>query len=255
MLYRSLRALPLLLASLAPAACVVDLGDLDHLGVCGGHRDDLRSEQFTFDEPVTAVIVDGGTADVRVRAHEGAGAVVDASWSDDHRPQMRVDDGVLHVSPTCGSGCCYAELSLAIPTAATLEVDLGTGDVAVADLSGAVDLDVGTGDLSLDRLAGALGLHTGTGSIEGHGLLAADAWVDVGTGDVSLTWDGAASLAAVTIDVGTGSVDLRVPEGAYDLRLSAGVGDVSVAELQDREDASGRIDVDVGTGDVDVRGF
>jgi Putative adhesin len=258
MLYRRLRA-PLLLAALAtlaPAACVIDLDDLPHLGACRG--DEQRSERHTIDEPITAVIVDAGVGDVRVQAHAQEGAVVDIAQRGDRDPpnaRIHVDDGVMHVSTHCDSGCCVAELSLTIPTAATLEVELGVGSVAVTGLTGAVDLDVGTGDITLDRLAGPLGLHVGTGDIEGHDLSGADAWAESGTGDVSLAYDPAAPLEAVVIEVGVGDVDLRVPEGAYDLRLATGVGDVSAAGLGDQDGADRRIDVAVGTGDIAAHGL
>jgi hypothetical protein len=256
MTYPRFRALPLVLAALVFPACVIELDDLDHLGGCRGG--DPRSERYTVDGPITMVIVEGGVGDVRVRAHAEEGMVVEAALlggRDQPEPRIHVEDGVAHVSVTCGSGCCAADLSLAIPTAARLEVELGVGDVAVTSLAGAVEVDVGTGDITLDQLAGGLGLHTGTGEIQGHGLLGADAWAEVGTGEVTLAYDSAAPLQAVSVEVGVGSVDLRVPGGSYDLRLSAGVGDVSVADLQDQGEAGRRIDVDVGTGDIDVRGL
>jgi hypothetical protein len=262
MTYPRFRALPLVLAALVLPACVIDLDQLDQLGHHGGCRGgDARSERYTIDEPITTVIVDGGVADLSVRAHDQAdqeGVVIDATLlggRDQPEPRIHVDGGVLYVSTTCDVGCCAAELSLAIPAAATLEVELGVGDVTVAGLAGTVEIDVGTGDIALERLAGALGLHTGTGEIQGHGLLGTDAWVDVGTGEVSLAYDSAAPLQAVSVEVGVGDVDLRVPEGGYDLRLSAGVGDVSVADLQDQGETGRGIDVDVGTGDIDVRGL
>jgi hypothetical protein len=257
MTYLRLRTLPLVLAALlAPAACVIELDDHDHHGGCRGG--DPRTERYTIDEPITAVIVDAGVTDVKVRAHAQEGVIVDATLLGDDRgpePRLRVADGVLHVSTTCDSGCCAAELSLAIPTAATLELELGVGDVTVAGLAGAVELDVGTGNVALDQLAGGLGLHIGTGELHGQGLLGADAWVDVDTGNVSLAYESAAPLEAISVEVGVGDVGLRVPEGAYDLRLSAGVGDASVSDVQDRDQASRRIDVDVGIGTIDVRGL
>jgi hypothetical protein len=259
MTYPRLRTLPLVLAALlAPAACVIELDGhhYDHHGGCRGG--DPRTERYTIDEPITAVIVDAGVTEVKVRAHAQEGVIVDAALLGDDRgpePQLRVEGGVLHVSTTCDSGCCADELSLAIPTAATFELELGVGDVTVAGLAGAVELDVGTGNVDLEQLAGGLSLHIGTGEIHGRGLLGADAWVEVDVGNVSLAYELAASLESILVEVGVGDVGLRVPEGDYDLRLFAGVGDASVSDVQDRDEASRHIHVDVGVGNIDVRGL
>lgn len=255
MTYFRFRALPLVLATLVLPACVIELDDLDHGRRC--RAGDLRSERYTIDEPITAVVVEGGVGDVRVRAHAEEGVVVDAAVIGDRgepAPRLHVADGVLHVSTTCDSGCCETDLSLSIPASARLEVELGVGDVTVTGLVGAVAVDVGTGGIVLDQLAGGLDLHTGTGEIQGHGLLGPDAWVEVGTGEVLLDYDATAPLAAVSVEVGVGEVDLRVPAGAYDLRLATGVGETSVENLLDQTDAGRRIDVDVGVGNIELRG-
>lgn len=255
---RLLSVLPLLLGALSLPACVIELdGDIrDHLGGhCQGNAPHV--ERFTIDEPITAIVVDGGVGNVTVHAHAQEDVVIEASLfgeRGDAEPRLDVRDGVLHVDVECdGIGCCGADLDLAVPTAVTLEVDLGVGDVVVAGLAGAVDVDVGTGDIEVVELAAGLGLHTGTGTIEGRGLRSTSAWLDVGTGDVSLSYDPAAELDALAVDVGVGAVTLRIPEGSYDLRLETGVGDASIsAGLGDQAGASGRIEVDVGTGDIHV---
>lgn len=258
MTYARLCILPLLLTALAPA-CVIELDALEDLGALGRcHRGDPKIEHYTIDEPIRAVVVDGGVGDLHVHGHAEAGVVIDAALfgsREQPEPHLRVDDGVLYVTTQCDTGCCEADLTLAIPSAASLEIDHGVGNVTVTELEGTVDVDLGTGDIQLDELAGALGLGTGTGRIQGHGLRGASAWADVGTGDVTLIYDPAAAPAAIGVDVGVGAVDLRVPEGAYDLQLSTGVGDVSVSNLHDDRDAGRRIAVDVGTGEIEVRGL
>lgn len=251
MLPSRIRALPLLLTTLAPIACTIDFGDL---GACRG--DGPRSERHELAAPVTAVIVDVGAADVVVRTHDQDGAQVDATWYQDRPgPRVEVTDGVLRVTYACTTGCCATDLALTVPAAASLTVDVGTGDVAVADLAGAVDLDLGTGDMTLERLAGAMVLNSGTGTIQGWDLRSAEARVDLGTGDVMLGYAPAAAPDRVTVEIGTGDVGLRLPDAGYDLQLSTGRGDITVSGVRDDAGQARLVAVDVGTGDIDVRGL
>lgn len=257
-------ALPLALSTLCVPACIIEL-DGDLAETIEAHIDascvggDARSEQFTIEEPIHAVVVDGGVGDITVRSHAEPGVRGEAELfadSGDAEPLLRVEDGVLHVSIDCsGRGCCGADLSLAIPADASLEIGHGVGDVDVADLTGLVAIDVGTGDIELDNLGGTLGLNTGTGSIEGHDLRGSEVVADVGTGDITLRYEDDAPLSVVHIDLGVGAVELSVPGGGYALNLDRGVGDVDVSGVEDRGDSGRRIDVDVGTGDIDIRGL
>ncbi|MCB9715965.1 MAG: DUF4097 family beta strand repeat protein [Myxococcales bacterium] len=252
-----------LAAAMLLPGCVIELdGDLgaeirDELdGACWGSSSS-SSERIVVGEAVTAVVVDGGVGDVRVRTHGEAGAIVSAELFGDGgqvRPRVELDGSVLHVGVHCGrADCCAADLDLTIPAAASLEVELGVGDVSVQDLAGSAMVDLGTGDIELHRLEGGLDLHTGTGSIDGEGLLGAEAWVDVGTGDAELQWSSSATIESIDVEVGVGSVELEVPEGGYDLRLDTGVGDIDTDGI--RGDAAGAtITVDVGTGDIDLVG-
>ncbi|MEM9457012.1 MAG: DUF4097 family beta strand repeat-containing protein [Myxococcota bacterium] len=246
------RRLPLLVAFLLPA-CVIDLdGDLLD-GACIDA--DPRTETVTIDEPIHAVVIDNGTGDINVRAHDDPGARVDAKFYGDgpDGSWLRVEDGVLHVVVDC-EGCCGADLTLTVPAAAELDVELGTGDVEVSDRSGSVDVDLGTGDIELERVAGALVLSVGTGDIEGEELAGPAATAELGTGDISLDFDPAAPPQTVAIEAGTASVDLHLPNGTYDLDLQTDTGEISTDDLHHEAGADRRIAVSVGTGTIDVRG-
>lgn len=252
MTFRCIRPLPLLVAFLLPA-CVIDLdGDLLD-GACLDANP--RTETVTIDEPIHAVVIDNGTGDVTVRPHDDPGARVDAKFYGDgpDGSWLRVEDGVLHVVVDC-KGCCGADLALTVPAAAELDIELGTGDVEVSDRSGSVDVDLGTGDIELERVGGALVLSVGTGDIEGEELAGPAASAELGTGDISLDFEPQAPLETVAIEIGTGSVELQVPDGAYDLDLQTGTGEVSTDDLRHEAGADRRIAVSVGTGTIDVRG-
>lgn len=259
----NLRDLCLLSIAVLPtlaSGCVIELdGDLrDHIGRgCFGQASGTH-ERIVVDEPFSTVVVDGGVGDIRIHTQRDAGAVVNADlYGDDGGPKARVhvSGGVLHVEVECGSlDCCGADLDIAVPAEVDVEVGLGVGDLDVLGIAGLVTLDVGVGDIGLEHVSGGLDVHAGTGDIDGRGLRSADAWIEAGTGDVSLEWAADADPNAIAVELGVGAVELAVPHGSYDLRLEAGVGDIDVDDLRDEGGASKRISVEVGTGDIEISG-
>jgi DUF4097 and DUF4098 domain-containing protein YvlB len=152
-----------------------------------------------------------------------------------------------------GSARLDACLTTEIPL--RLDTTTGTGDLEL-DLSGiqlrGLDLASGTGDIAVDA---------GDGSIAQTAMT-----VNVGTGDVQLdgkrsSWTGKNSLS---VDAGTGDVTLYLPRNiGIRLEVDNGTGDVRVVGLQQDDDGwtnelaatatdSLDIQIDVGTGDVAV---
>ncbi len=165
---------------------------------------------YRLNVPVGDVAVTSGApvgieATLRFRGSEAPtlqaseeGASVDHEWTCDRR--------------------CEVDLAITLPTEtlSVLTIDLGTGDVEVADLvADEVTASVGTGRLEI-------GLEE--------------------------------RPEAVTADVGTGDIRVVVPPGAYALDLASGLGPVDVdSEIRDDDGADASISAMTGVGSVRVQ--
>ena len=159
--------------------------------------------------------------------------------------------------------------------------DTGSGDVEVKGHEGSLVADTGSGDVLVENVTGGeLDFDTGSGDVTGSGIRGTSLRADTGSGDVELqdvsvdrinadtgsgnvTLDLAAEASDILVDVGSGDVKIRLPDGfGAKIDVDTGSGDiksdlpVQVTEIEDDVlrgtigDGSGRISVDTGSGDV-----
>ena len=161
--------------------------------------------------------------------------------------------------------------------------DTGSGDVEVVDHAGGLVCDTGSGDVRIDSVqggeltfdtgsgnvtGGSIGANrliadTGSGDVELRGLRVDRLTADTGSGDVDL--DFVVSPADVLIDVGSGDVRIRVPDGfGASVEVDTGSGGINtglpiqVLEIDEDRlrgtigDGSGRLRIDTGSGDVRI---
>jgi len=161
--------------------------------------------------------------------------------------------------------------------------DTGSGDVEVIDHEGGLVCDTGSGDVRIENVQGGeLTFDTGSGDVTGGSiradLLIADTGsgdvelarlradrvtADTGSGDVDLAFD--ISPSDVLVDVGSGDVRIRVPEGfGASVEVDTGSGGIhtglpiQVLEIDEDRlrgtigDGSGRLRIDTGSGDVRI---
>lgn len=138
----------------------------------------------------------------------------------------------------------------------TLVLDYGCllcgGDVTVAVPDGvAVDAELLAGDLSLVDLGGSVVADVRAGAIEGRGLTCFTS-LSAGSGAIELAYED--TLVYVEATASTGSIDVEVPEGAYDMALSAGTGVVETFGVVHDEAARGVLDLRANMGSVEVFG-
>jgi len=146
-----------------------------------------------------------------------------------------------------------------------LVCDTGSGDVRIEDVvGGELTFDTGSGNVTGARLrAERLLADTGSGDVELTGVQAARITADTGSGDVHL--DLVSSPADVLVDVGSGDVRIRVPDGfGATVEVDTGSGGIHTdVPIQVREidddllrgaigDGSGRLRIDTGSGDVRI---
>ncbi len=230
----------------------------------------------------------GGGDRVRVR---GSGSGLEA-WADlvlevpaDRRTEVYLAVGRAEARGVRGDlriDTGSGEVSVADVTG-SLEVDTGSGSVVVEGVRGDVLVDTGSGrvnasslvgeDVELDTGSGAvvvrgvqarrLRVDTGSGEIRATGVRGQDVEMDTGSGaiEVELLED----IETFTVDTGSGSVTLRVPDGfGAEIELDTGSGRIDVGlpmELRSARrdhvqgrigDGSGRLTVDTGSGSIRI---
>lgn len=133
------------------------------------------------------------------------------------------------------------DLDVSLPSGLDLDVDDGSGDLAIRGIDGRLDLEDGSGDIVLERIAGAVAIEDGSGSMMISGVKG-DMDIDDGSGDIELKDAG----GAVAIEDGSGSIDLRnaagpvsVDDGSGDIVIDGVEKDVTIEEA--------------GSGDLEIR--
>lgn len=158
------------------------------------------------------------------------------------------------------SSYAYYDLKLRVPADLAIELRLGSGNAFVNRVA-SLDADVGSGDLEARDVAGAFAVAIGSGDVvaESVGTLRVPS---VGSGDLTVrevrgdarigsVGSGDATVSSVKGNVGIGSVgsgDLAVHEvqGKVDIG-SIGSGDVAL------RDVAGSVELEhLGSGDLDV---
>ena len=227
------------------------------------HREELAAG-------ITAVRMDVGSGNVMIRTGDRARtsltAHVRTSWWRDEGPAYQRDGDTLLLTGCRG---CSVDYDLVVPRGTTVsgnsgsgdvvvqgvdevDVELGSGDVRVRDVSGPVDARTGSGEVTLARVAGPVDVESSSGSISGSSL-AGPVLADTSSGDVTLELTRAQQVHAST---SSGDVDLTVPAGRY--RVDTGDdgrdGDEGPdVEVVDDPDARYALELDTSSGDIAVR--
>ena len=123
-----------------------------------------------------------------------------------------------------------------------VSLDTGSGNVRARSLRGAVRIDTGSGSVQVDRVEGSLWVDTGSGRVA-VGSVDGPVEVDTGSGSVEVTLRRA---AASSVSTGSGSVTMRLPRSAgFDVDLDG--SSVRIDESlrfsgdRDRDEAHGRL--------------
>jgi DUF4097 and DUF4098 domain-containing protein YvlB len=226
--------------------------------------------QMTYNdvEPtkITEIRVTGGSGDVTVTT-----AAVDKTTikrvvrrSTDPGESYRLDGTVLNIDTSCGHDC-HVSYEIQAPAGVavrgelrsgdvhlsgvgTTELELTSGDVTVRDASGPVQLNARSGDIRVVDAKSSVKVESTSGNI--HALNVGGA-VDLKVTSGDLTVELAAPHS-VTAEATSGNVNVRVPEGDYQIRTDTGSGDASVHGLTSDPDAKNIIDVRTRSGDAVV---
>lgn len=143
--------------------------------------------------------------------------------------------------------------TLTLPTAlqgSSLDASLGlsAGDLDVDGRFADLDIEVGAGSLTVTGTARALSaeLSAGDADIQLDGVREAEFQISAGAVDSRLT---GAAPQSVVVDVSAGSLDLVLPDGAYDVRSEVSAGDFD-NRLNTEAGARNQVNVTVSAGSV-----
>ncbi len=216
---------------------------------------------------ITAVRMDVGSGDVTIRTGDRAQTSltthVHTWWWRDGGPNYRRDGDTLVLAGCRG---CSVDYELVVPPGTRVfgetgsgsvvvqgvgevDVELGSGDVRVRDVSGPVDARTESGNVTLARVSGPVDVQSSSGSINGSGL-AGPVLADTSSGDVTLELSRAQQVRASTA---SGDVDLTVPAGHYRVDTETGDGVEVANEVVDDPDARYALELDTSSGDITIR--
>ncbi|MEV6720338.1 DUF4097 family beta strand repeat-containing protein [Streptomyces xanthochromogenes] len=246
---QQLRALGILTAVGVAAGGLAACGSIGSIGSVG---------QKSFeDDPalsgrITAVRLENGSGGVTVNGTDGGSASLhrkvyyEKGTTRPSEATHRIEDGVL-VLGGC-SGSCSVKYTVQVPAGIPISGDVSSGDVSLHRV-GAVDVAASSGDIDLADVSGAVKVRTTSGEITGKGLAGGGIDTRTGSGDVHLT---PSTPQSVQITAGSGDVVLTVPSAAYRVSVKTGSGDRNVKVPDDPAGPYG-IGLTTGSGDVSVR--
>lgn len=177
----------------------------------------------------------------------------------------QVDGEVLRIDTECGRFCSIdyeivapkgvmirgglGSGDLSLSGVSTVDIETGSGNIGIAEASGAVKVKTGSGDMTIADVGGDLDARTGSGNIEARGLAGSANTVRTGSGDISLTL---AKSGGVRTHTGSGNVDLSVPTGSYRIDARTGSGE-KVLGVPNSPTGTYLLDLETGSGDITLR--
>lgn len=129
----------------------------------------------------------------------------------------------------------------------SLSIDVGSGNVDVSRVDGPLDVDTGSGGVRLrDIRSDHLSVDTGSGEVSGTGITAKDVDVDTGSGEIELV---SMSAPVVNLDTGSGSVYVELTGDVESLSIDTGSGGVDISVP---ENAGAELRIETGSGGIDI---
>ena len=142
-----------------------------------------------------------------------------------------------------GSGLeLWADVTVRVPSGASLRVEHGVGEIAASGIGADLELVLRSGQVRAERIDGNLSVDTGSGAVHVETVRGA-VLVDTGSGDVSVR-DCVGDN--VVVDTGSGSVEVENIE-AHRFVVDTGSGDVRAHDV-----GADDVDVDTGSGSVEI---
>ncbi|MFI7128262.1 DUF4097 family beta strand repeat-containing protein [Nonomuraea sp. NPDC050153] len=180
----------------------------------------------------------GTQVDLTVMPGRAGELLIDRSlrWSRD-RPTVTEDwdarSSTLRLDAVCpgeeqpNGPICLADYMIFVPPETDLEAGTSSGLLNVSDLFGKVRLSTVAGDVNVRNLSGAIWARSGTGDVDAKGLDVEAADVEIGSGNVDLSFISAPTTVKAVVRT-AGSVNLDLPRTVYDVTAEGVDADVDV---------------------------
>ncbi|WP_447004841.1 DUF4097 family beta strand repeat-containing protein [Saccharothrix isguenensis] len=229
-------------------------------------------DQHSVTGQVAEVRLQNGSGDVLVRSRAGGGGDVEVRRHVSYPKDANKPEGISHrmegstlVLDGCGNRCSV-DYEVTVPSedvrisgvndsgdvrlegVAAVEVEVGSGNATVRDVSGVVRVDIGSGDLDVADVGGDSQALVGSGNARLANMRGA-VTVDAHSGDVDVQM---AAVLSVRAETGSGNLTVKVPKGAYKVNVGASSGDKEV-EIANDPNASAELVLHAGSGDVTLR--
>lgn len=216
------------------------------VAACGGGDDDA----IRFDENPTEIAIEVTAGDIVIESStSGTGVEIVAEASDDNEVSAAIEGGVLTISDDCDSECSVDYTITVAGGDTDVTVVSALGSVRLIDMAGVVDIDAAEGDVTLQTVTGDLTVAATDGDVLGTRLTAANVTIEVGSGDIDVTFD--EPVAALLAATGSGDITAQLDAAeAYAVTTdSPGEPDIQI----DVDDTAGNtIDLRTADGEITV---
>jgi DUF4097 and DUF4098 domain-containing protein YvlB len=267
----------------AVAAAAIGIIGLGTLAACDWVATESYSDSKGVGQEFTSVRFNNAAGRVNIRTGASAEVHREVHYRDEKPPEstFRVRDGVLQVD-SCETPNCWIDYEITVPegTTVTGQLDSGAADIAgvaevnvrsssgkidISGVDGAVNVEASSGRVTLsdiggsvvakaesgavevDDVRGDLTLQASSGSVEARGIGGA-AHVESDSGNVVVELTVAED---VRVDADSGSVEVAVPDGSYQVSTSSDSGNVS-SEIDDDASGDHKLDLHTDSGSIDV---
>ncbi|MCF6469537.1 DUF4097 domain-containing protein [Nonomuraea sp. MG754425] len=205
-------------------------------GIAGPNSEESTSYQVT--EKIAKLKLSSQAGDSVITETDGAAVrvVETLQWHGDEKskPEHKVEGGTLVLTDTCSDGWmgCSVHYKIEVPKGTPVELDAGSGNLTLRDLTGDISVRIGSGD------------------VDGAGLASRKVVADAGAGNMELKY--ATAPQDVELKAGSGDIDVVVPDGAYAVRTKVNSGEASV-EVRNDAAAPNKISLTADSGNVTVK--
>lgn len=255
------------------------------VGVGGWTSGGTKTEKQTFDQKITEVRLDTRGGDVEITAGGVDGVQVERRYRSfsifKGKPKKVEVNGEALVLPDghCGWNCSVNYIvrvpegtkitgksdsgTVSLQDVASVDLEVESGDVDIANVAGNVNVRSQSGTVDVEKVQGDLTIHSESGDISADDVvgksefrassgtvnadnLRAAADVETDSGDIAVDLSVPASIRA---KASSGTVDLRVPGGAYKIQTETDSGE---ADTRIQSDPNGQFTLDATTSSGDI---